>query len=315
MNIATLKTPATPAPREKRLTLAGVRTGKRATPMRVVLYGVDGVGKSTFASAAPSPIFLGSEDGTAQLDVASFAEPKTWLDILDAADELATQQHSFQTLVIDSADWAEPLCWEHVCSAAKQPNIEAFGFGKGYVAALDEWRRLLARLDSLRTSRGMHIIVLAHAAIKSFRNPEGDDFDRYTLKLHQGAASLIKEWSDAVLFAQHETLTHGEKNARKKGISTGARIIYSQRRAAWDAKSRYAIPEELPLDWESFADAIRMAPTADELRAQLYAVLGAIGDEAVSDKATPLIVAAADDTSKLAVLLNKLNIKKEEMGK
>jgi hypothetical protein len=131
-----------------------------------------------------------------------------------------------------------------LCAGVK--NIEDVGFGKGYNAALDRWRDMLSRLDTLRDRRGMNVILLAHSWIKTFRNPEGDDFDRYELKLHAKTSGLIKEWSDAVLFAAYETLTATDKSKRTRGISTGARIVHTERRAAFDAKNRFELPAELP---------------------------------------------------------------------
>lgn len=248
--------------------LSAVTKGKIAKPIRALLYGVEGVGKSTFGANAPSPIVLGTESGTAELDVARFADPDSWADVMAAVDELRTEAHDYKTLVIDTLDWLEPLCWARVCErpdekGKRRESIEDFGYGKGYTAALDEWRLLLARLEQLRAARGMNVIMLAHSWIKPFKNPEGDDFDRYELKLHAKAGGLLKEWCDAVLFAHYETLTDKDRNKRVRGISTGARLIHTTRTAAWDAKNRYDLPDTMPLDWSAFADAVVAHRPAD----------------------------------------------------
>jgi AAA domain len=250
----------------KRMTLDAVVRGKLKKPKRIVLYGVEKIGKSTFAADATKPIFVGAEDGTSELDVARFPEPHSWQDILDAIQTLTDESHEFQTFVLDTMDWAEVLCWRHVCAAAKKDGIEDFGFGKGYVAALDSWRVFVSKLDALRDKRGMDIIILAHAWIKKFKNPAGDDYDRYELKVHAKAGGLVKEWVDCVLFANYETLTKKKgdgASARSIGVSDGARLIYTRRTPAYDAGNRYGLPEEMPLSWGEFSDAVERGTPGD----------------------------------------------------
>jgi len=231
-----------------------IKNTRREAPVRLLVYADGGVGKSTLGAAAPKPIFLAPEDGLVNIDASAVdPSPTTWLDALAALDHIGTL--NYETVVVDSLDWLEPLCWAYVCIKGKKPDIEAFGYGKGYVAALDEWRIFLAKLSQLR-AKGMNVVLIAHAVAKLFKNPEGDDFDRWTIKLHDKASGLIKEWCDVVAFAQYETNTY-ETNGKTKGISTGKRILRVQRSAAFDAKTRYAMPASIPLDWASFAQAVK----------------------------------------------------------
>lgn len=255
-------------PTTGRMKLGNVVKGRIAKPVRVLLYGPPGIGKTTFAAAAPVPIFIGAEDGTSELDVERFPQPGTWSDVLDALDELATASHSYQTVVLDTLDWLEPLCWQHVCTTNRDKqgkpyeNIKDLGYGKGYAAALDQWRILLKKLEELRDARSLSIVLLAHTTIRPFKNPEGDNYERYQLKLHHSASSLFREWPDAVLFAMYETYTHAVDGGETKGISTGARVMGTQRTAAYDAKNRYDLPDRVPLDWPSFAESLAARPAA-----------------------------------------------------
>lgn len=247
-----------------RMTLATVRSGRRELPLRTLLYGAEGVGKTTFAACAPRPIFLAAEDGTAHLDVPRFPTPETWTDVLDAIRTLATEAHDYQTVVIDTLDAVEPLVWRHVCARDKQDSIESYGYGKGYVAALDEWRVLLAALERLRAIRTMNVVLIAHTWLRPFKNPEGPDFDRYEMKLHPKAGGQVKEWCDDVLFARFETYAaKDERTKRIRGVSTGARIVCTVRTAAYDAKNRHSLPETLPLSWEDYAAALAVGAPAD----------------------------------------------------
>jgi len=296
-----------PPPNSKPSRLARVVRGKLDKPIRVALVGTDGLGKSTWASHAPRPVFIGAEDGTASLDVERMPEVFSWADILDCVDELATGDHKYQTVVLDTADWAEPLCWAHVAKLAKKPDVEAMPFGKGYTAALDQWRVLLSKFERIRNERGMHIIILAHTWIKTFKNPENvGDYDRFEMKLHAKASGLIREWADCVLFGNYETFTN-ETNGRVKGVSTGARVVHTQRTAAWDAKNRYDLPPTLPLDWEAFAHAVAAHKPAEpaKLRERIARLLESASPE-LRARVEPAVAKAADDAAKLARIADKL---------
>jgi len=292
-----------------RMTLKGVIRGKLQQPIRVVLYGVEGIGKSTFGANAPNTIFLGAEDGTSQLDVARFPKPENLPDVYEAIRELATGEHDFKTLVVDTLDWLEPIIWAFICERDKQENIEAYGYGKGYQAALDEWRKVLAALERLRQLKGMHIILIAHSWVKPFKNPTGDDFDRYEMKLHAKAAGLVKEWADAVLFANYETYAKkDEKTKRVRGVDTGARLLFTERRAAWDAKNRYGLPESLPLSWADFEAGVTTGAVAapEDLRAEIQRKAKELGAD-TEKKVLETLEKAGTDPSKLALINNRLN--------
>jgi hypothetical protein len=303
MNAIAMKASAGNPQAPPRGRLAGVVKGKLAKPVRVVLYSTDGLGKSTWASDAPSPIFIGAEDGTANLDVARMPGVESWRDIIECATELLDGEHSYRTIVLDTADWAEPMLWAHVCKAGGKKSIEDFGYGKGYVAALDEWRRLLGLLDQLRDRRGMNVIILAHSWIKPFKNPDGEDFDRYEMKLHAKAAGLLREWADCVLFGNYETFAL-EKNGRVRGVSSGARVVHTTRTAAYDAKNRHGLPETMPLSWEAFAAALS-GETPEVWRTRIDTLLQS-ADEALTARVTAAVTNAGQDTALLAKIHNKL---------
>lgn len=301
--------PAQPPPR--RMTLGSVTSGIAREPGRILIYGVGGVGKSTFLSEAPKPIFLDTQDGTARLGVARFPRPRTWDDVNEALDELVQTEHSYLTLAIDLLDDLEALLWNHICVRDNQENIEAYGYGKGYKVALAEWRVFVARLERLRREKGMAIGFVAHSMIRPFKNPEGEDFDRYTLQVHEQAAGLIRGWCDTVLFARHETLLKTDpKKKRTRGISTGARVIQTVETAAYYAKNRDNLPDTLPLDWAEFEAAIEAgAPASPEALRSEIAELAVQVDEATHGKVTAAVIACGDDSARLVRVLNRLREK------
>lgn len=303
-----------PQPKPTRMRLDALVKGRQARPIRTLLYGVEGVGKTTFGSKAPAPIFVGAEDGTSHLDVTRFPMPETWGEVLEAVRTLTKEQHDFQTVVFDTLDWLEPMIWRMMCERDGAENIEAYGFGKGYIAALDEWRIFLAALDRLREAKGMHVILLAHSWIKPFKNPEGNDYDRYELKLHAKAGGLLKEWSDVVLFANHEIYAEKDKQTKRaKGVSTGERLIYTTRTAAYDAKNRFDLPESMALDWDEFWTAVQSHRPADPkaLEAAIRKNAEAL-DAEVKAKVLDAITRAGGDAVKLAQLNTYTNTKAAE---
>ncbi len=234
-----------------------IHAGRIDAPRRVVLYGVHGVGKSSWASCAPAPIFLPTEEGLNDLDVAKFPLLTRYADVLQAIDELYQSAHDFKTLVIDSADWLERLIWDDVCRKEQVESIEEIGYAKGYTFALDRWREVLAGIDALRRERAMHAVLIAHSKIERFESPETESYDRYSPKLHKHAAALVQEWADEVLFACYRVMTRatdeGFGKERTRGLGTGERLLRTTERPAHLAKNRLDLPDELPLLWDAYA--------------------------------------------------------------
>jgi hypothetical protein len=288
-----------------RMSLGNITRGKQDKPIRVILYGVEGVGKSTFAAQAPNPVFLCAEDGTSHLDVARFPSPNSWTEVLEAIRVLTHEDHSFKTLVIDTLDWLEPLCWAHVCQHHGKQSIEDFGYGKGYVIALEQWRQFLGRLDTLVRSRQMHVVMVAHGTVRRVDDPQTGPFDRYRMKLHDKTSDVMREWVDAVLFARHEVVTF-ERNGKTRGRSSGARVIHTTWTAAYDAKNRFDLPETLPLAWDEFENAVRSHVPADasKMKAELNELIPRLSDPQKAEKA--LREWAGDNPARLAQLLDKV---------
>ena len=250
--------------------LKQVTTGIKTRPHFISLYGVGGVGKSTFGAAAPKPVFLGTDDGIATLNVASFPVPKTWQEVKAAIQDLLMESHEFETLVIDTINGLEPLLSAHICKEAKVSSIEDVdgGFGKGYVRMEEEWVEFFKTLKRLRMK--MNVILLGHAKVKTIEDPyENERFDRYLLKMHERGAALVHESVDCNFFANFKTVSKKEKGARKaKMFGDGTRRMFTEERPAFLAKSRFDLPFEMDLSWDAFVDAVaKCVPkaTTDEL--------------------------------------------------
>jgi len=285
--------------------LQNITKGKLKETWRLLLFGVEGIGKTSFGASMPKPIFIDVESGSGQLDVERFPTPQNFADVLDGIRELRETQHDRETLVVDTIDWVEALIWRHVCARDRMHDIEEYGFGKGYNVALDEWRTLIRELEALERAKGMNICLLGHSHVKTFKNPEGADFDRYEPQVHAKAAGVLKQWPRAVLFAHYEQ--YAEKESRyalkAKGFATGERLIFTNRTAAYDAKNRYELPASLPLSWEAFVQAATTERSAEELIELIRIAAKNVGGD-VGKQALAAIDRAAGDTTKLKQLNN-----------
>jgi hypothetical protein len=242
------------------ISLSSLRRGGDARPPRILVYGVAGVGKTLFAADAPDPVFLQIEDGLGGIEASTFGVLRSFDQVMEALGALYTEDHDFKTLVVDSLDWLEPLVWQHTAQAHNQREIEAFGYGKGYLAALDDWRTFLDGVNALRDERGMGAILIAHAEIKRFDSPTTEPYDRYQPKLHARASALLQEHADAVLFANYRVSTVkadvGFSKKVVRGVSGGDRLLHTAERPAFLAKNRFGLPETLPLAWTELATRI-----------------------------------------------------------
>lgn len=237
--------------------------GKVWQPIKAVVYGCEGIGKSTFASKWPQPLIVDFEGGSFQLDVDRVC-PKALAEFGGILAELK-KDCNYKTLVIDTADWMEKVLTAAVLAKTGKPSIESFDWGKGWTMVAEEWKRMLDMLDSLRKAQAVNILFLAHACIRHLDQPDSTGFDRFEMKCSKQGNSLLKEWADMILFARYKTITVEEKN---KTRATGEkRVMQTQHAACWDAKNRHDLKAELPFEFDSiaqiFKDAMKKeAPTA-----------------------------------------------------
>ena len=252
--------------------LDNIQSGRDAKPPRIMIYGCEGVGKSTFGASAPNAIFIQTEDGLGEIDCSKFPLAQSLGDVMSALSALRDEEHAFQTVVIDSLDWLERLIFDEVCREFGVRNIEKAdgGYGRGYTHALTHWRKVVAILNELRDRRGMMTILVAHAKVERFEDPENAAYDRYTPRLHKHAASLLSEWVDAVLFANKKFRVtkenagfSGERGiAAPIGADGGERILRTVGSPACIAKNRFGLPSEIPLSWDAFIEAYGKASEA-----------------------------------------------------
>ena len=235
-------------------------SGKQKAPPRIMIYGEEGIGKSTFAASAPSTVFIHTEDGLGEIDCVHYEKvARTFEEFMERLRWVRDGDHEFQTLAIDSLDWLERLIWDRVCADYGVKCIEKAdgGYGKGYTHAITYWRQFTDLLDEIREKRPMAVVLTAHAKIEHYEDPEYPSYDRTTPRLHKAACSLIREWVDAVLFAtRRKRVDQTTGKAAPIGAGGGERILRTNGGPACVAKNRFHLPEEIPLSWAEFMAAL-----------------------------------------------------------
>ncbi len=244
--------------------MLNITAGRVMRPQKLVLYGVEGIGKTSLAAQTPEPLFIDTEGGTAHLDVRRLQKPASWEELIALIKEVAATPDLCRTLVIDTADWAEQMAIDHICQKYKQPGLESFGYGKGYTFLAEEFSRMLAACDEVILS-GKNMVITAHARQRRVELPdEAGGFDVWGLKLSKQCAPLLKEWPDALLFINYKTyVVATDSNTHK--AQGGKRVIYTSHSPVWDAKNRHGLQEELDLNYASIAPIfgdVKSAPKA-----------------------------------------------------
>lgn len=232
-----------------------ITKGKIQKAKKVVVYGPEGIGKSTFAALFPNPVFIDTEGSTSAMDVARLPRPTSWNMLLEEVEYIKSHPGECRTLVIDTIDWAEQLCVDHICSVHNKKGIEDFGYGNGYVYAKEEFGRFLNRLTDV-IEAGVNVVLTAHAQLRKFEQPdELGAYDRWELKLGKKTVSqtspLVKEWADMLLFANYKTYSVAvDKDGKKHKAQGGKRVMYTSHHPCWDAKNRYDLPEICDFDYQ-----------------------------------------------------------------
>lgn len=232
-----------------------ISRGPQKTAIRTCIYGVEGVGKTTFASNFPGCVFIDTEGSTKHMDVARFDAPESLNDVMDQLAWVLGNPEKIGTVVIDTVDWLERLIFKAVCDEKKIQNIEDIGYGKGYVYAKQKMQGILDILDQI-IARGVHVVLVCHSMIRKFEQPdEMGSYDRYTLKLNEkNIAPIVKEWVDMLLFVNYKTdVITGSDGKTKKGKGGQKRVMYANHSACWDAKNRFGLPDEMPFEYDQIA--------------------------------------------------------------
>ena len=244
-----------------------ITRGKVKRGVKFLVYGPEGIGKSTFVSNIPGIVFIDTEGSTGEMDVMRLPTPTSWQMLLSEVDYAVSHPEEIKALVIDTADWAERMCIDDVCAQKQMKSIEDAGYGKGYVYVYEEFGKLLNKMEVL-SQRGVHAGFTAHAMMRKFEQPdEMGAYDRWELKMSKKVAPLVKEWSSLMLFANYETMVYAtDKDGKKHKAAGGQRVMYAVHHPCWDAKNRYGLPEKMPFSFDQVAHVFTDKAAAEPIK-------------------------------------------------
>lgn len=304
-----------------------ITRGKIKAAQKVVIYGPEGIGKSTFASHFPEPLFIDTEGSTKNLDVARMDKPTSWTMLKNQINYVKNNTVC-QTLVIDTIDWAEQLCIDDICSIYNKKGIEDFGYGNGYVYEKEEFGRFLNLLEDL-IERGINVVLTAHAQLRKFSQPdEIGEYDRWELKLGKKTGSqispLVKEWADMVLFANYKTFAVAtDKDGKKFKAQGGGRVMYTQHHPCWDAKNRHGLDDEIEFSYDKIAHIfanVKTSPAQQATAVTSQSTVKSLDDITETDNKAPESIPTAtnsgipDEIPKgLADLMQQNQVTEEEI--
>lgn len=238
--------------------LEGISKEKKIRPLKILIYGPNGVGKSTFCARSLHPIFLDLEGNVDHLDVPRQAV-NNYEEVFGFLDFLLKEEHPFKTLVVDSLESLEQLFWAQV---EKENNVTSLGkipFGGGYMQALELFKYFRETLSLLHQEREMNICLIGHEALKTVNTPNLESFDRIEVRIQGKAAGLLMDWCTAVIYATRDVVIHKEKGAfqqEHKKARDIQRILYTDGNASFIAKNIYNLPLVMPLQWQTFKDHV-----------------------------------------------------------
>ena len=222
--------------------------------IKAIIYGVPGVGKTTFAAQFPAPYILDLERGAERYEVPHNSDIETFSEFRQV---LATLPPGTGTVIIDTFDELEKMIVQHVMNRENVDSLNKIGggYGRGWLAVYEQFGQVISDLDRIRIKQGMNIVLVGHSTIKHFEPADSAGYDRYTFACYEKNNDMLRRWSDITLFARFDSIVVEDgQNAKVK--SNGKRVAYTVSNPCWDAKSRWKLPEKIPFEFSAIASIL-----------------------------------------------------------
>lgn len=313
--------------------LKTVQKGRKLKPLALMLHAPHGIGKSTFATEAPDPIYIGQEEND-ELDVARFPKVESWIDLENQLDTLLKEDHDYKTVVIDTIDGLQQVAEQVILSEKKNEGktlATAYGgYGKGYEKMANMFLNIRdSYLIPLREKKGMNIVLLAHSEKVKHEDPmTNTSYDHFEVALHKKVKHLFEDWVSAILFANYYLVIAENNSGKEYAEGDGLRMIYTEERPSHVAKNRFDLDFEIEFKKKGTWDVIKKqvlkhfktakkkaeakgeefnaeSDEADKLRADAINLVNQMPKEA-QEKIRVAIKRAKDDTKELERIIKKM---------
>ena len=292
-------------------------------PYRAIIYGIEGVGKSTFGAMATRPIFISPETGVKRLrdrdgnKVQFFDEIQSFDAVLKAVKFLTTESHDFKTLVLDTTDWIENAAHRKIIGTSKKDIVRVNGgYGSGYRESQNLHQQLIDLLDQLISKREMNVIATAHYQVKLVKDPNMmEDYEQFELKGHEYVTSSWREWTEALLFARFNTIMRNNDEVttqKARALTDDRRIVYCQKDPSFQAKNRFGLPKvmeftpDFALTFEEYANAGAVDEKPEEIRSEIADLWAKLEDESTKELVSDSIEKAGNNVSDLNEIRKRL---------
>ena len=254
-----------------------VTTEQKKRGIRIMIYGEPKTGKSYFGTQIPNHVFLNLENGLEHLKGATkLPYTNEYVEVKAMLSELATTDHPYKTLVVDSADVLENLIRKWIVASTGNSgykDITDIPYGRGYPLLLAETRKLIEMFEYLSAEKGMNIVFICHSEVKKMQPPIGNEYTYIAPSLYakttQGDSTLkiYTDYVDIIGYCEYRTIvkeTSTGFGARGQAVGTGERIMHlDASNPAFIAGSRYPMPKQIPFEWSAFVQALTgKQPTA-----------------------------------------------------
>jgi hypothetical protein len=250
------------------ISLANISKTSVSLPPRVLIHGLEGVGKTTLGAKFPSPVFLQTEDGAPSgLVVDTFGHLLNYTDVVESITALGNEEHDYKTVVVDSLDRLEDIIWHKICEDNRWQSMESPGYGKGFVVADKYWREILDGLEWLRRTRNMNLVLLAHSIVEAVNDPRVPPYSSYQIRLHKRAKGIVASEMDLIAFLASDVRIIADSVGFKKHTradGSAARYLHTEGRPSFLAKSRFSLSPRIacPKDFEASTALAPIFPAA-----------------------------------------------------
>lgn len=232
--------------------LKQVVTGRKLKPLAIIFHAPRGIGKSTFASESPNPIYIGTEEND-ELDVARLPRVESFKQLNEQLAGIRDDEHDYKTLVIDTVDGLEPvLAPEFLKGKNAKYTIETYlgGYGKGGKELAKIWEKIKREyIIPIREKRKMNVVLLCHSKIRKHEDPmTGAGHDVFETAMHNGVKPVWEDWVSAILFANFQLFKIENDDGKVRVEGDGARMIYTEERPSHAAKNRFNLDYEIEFE-------------------------------------------------------------------